>query len=217
MDWLIRIDKKEMDKKRPEMAHLRNTLRWLLYLTNYIQWTGSKVEICQFGYLLDKRPKARRRNNLNGTTYLPSSVTSSRCYKTLFGGNLDFPKIKKLKNVCCHVWTCTKCESNAIFKQNYTQKLFSSFKILYSWCFGFSISFITSTTDGKIKGCPKYPKVTHKSCIFTSKVIFFNITQNVGLLFIRKLVTNTFLKNRPIWSHCSLHTINYHLFVFVAY
>ena len=105
-----------------------------------------------------------------------------------------------------------KCENNTN-----TQKLFSSFKILYSCCFGFSISFITSTTDGKIKGCPKYPKVTHKSCIFTSKVIFFNITQNVGLLFIRKLVTNTFLKNRPIWSHCSLHTINYHLFVFVAY
>ena len=30
-----------------------------------------------------------------------------------------------------------KCENNAIFKQNYTQKLFISFKISYSCCFGF--------------------------------------------------------------------------------
>ena len=29
-----------------------------------------------------------------------------------------------------------KCEKNAIFKQNYTQKLFISFKISYSCCFG---------------------------------------------------------------------------------
>ena len=33
---------------------------------------------------------------------------SSWCYKTFFGGNLDFPKIKKLKKVCSDVWTCTK-------------------------------------------------------------------------------------------------------------
>ena len=30
-----------------------------------------------------------------------------------------------------------KCDNNAIFKQNYTQKLFISFKISYSCCFGF--------------------------------------------------------------------------------
>ena len=30
-----------------------------------------------------------------------------------------------------------KCENNAIFKQNYTQKLFIAFKISYSCCFGF--------------------------------------------------------------------------------
>ena len=29
-----------------------------------------------------------------------------------------------------------KCENNAIFKQNYTQKLFISFKISYYCCFG---------------------------------------------------------------------------------
>ena len=31
-----------------------------------------------------------------------------------------------------------KCENNAIFKQNYAQKLFISFKISYSCCFGLS-------------------------------------------------------------------------------
>ena len=41
-----------------------------------------------------------------------------------FGGNLDFPKIKILKKVCSDVWICTKCENNAIFKQNYAQKPF---------------------------------------------------------------------------------------------
>ena len=31
-----------------------------------------------------------------------------RCYKTFFGGNLDFPKLKKLKIVCYDVWTGKK-------------------------------------------------------------------------------------------------------------
>ena len=31
-----------------------------------------------------------------------------RCYKTFFGGNLDFPKIKILNKVCSNVWNCTK-------------------------------------------------------------------------------------------------------------
>ena len=49
-----------------------------------------------------------------------------------------------------------KCDNNAIFKQNYTQKLFISFKISYSCCFGFrenlefpdflQKSFITTTS-----------------------------------------------------------------------
>ena len=29
-----------------------------------------------------------------------------------------------------------KCENNAIFKQNYAQKLFIAFKMAYSCCFG---------------------------------------------------------------------------------
>ena len=48
--------------------------------------------------------------------------------KHFFGGNLDFPKIKKFTKVCSNAWTCTKCENNAIFKQKYTRKLFISFK-----------------------------------------------------------------------------------------
>ena len=30
------------------------------------------------------------------------AITSSRCYKK-FGGDLDFPKIKKMKNVCSDI------------------------------------------------------------------------------------------------------------------
>ena len=37
-----------------------------------------------------------------------SPLFCSRCYKNSFGGNLDFPKIKKLKKVCSNFWTCTK-------------------------------------------------------------------------------------------------------------
>ena len=32
----------------------------------------------------------------------------SRCYKTLFGGNLDFPKIEKLNKAFSNVWNFTK-------------------------------------------------------------------------------------------------------------
>ena len=32
----------------------------------------------------------------------------SWCYKTFFGGNLDFPKIKKWNKVCSDVWTWSK-------------------------------------------------------------------------------------------------------------
>ena len=50
------------------------------------------------------------------------------------------------------------CESNTIFRQNYTRKLFTAFKKAYSCCFGLKEksrfqrfnpkkSFITSTTD----------------------------------------------------------------------
>ena len=58
-----------------------------------------------------------------------------------------------------------KCDNNAIFKQNYTQKLFISFKISYSCCFGFrgnlefpdflQKSFLTSTT-GRNPSCLFY-------------------------------------------------------------
>ena len=59
-----------------------------------------------------------------------------------------------------------KCENNAIFNQNYTQKLYISVKLSYSCYFGFSgnldfpdflfKSFITSTTGRRNKRieCP---------------------------------------------------------------
>ena len=42
-----------------------------------------------------------------------------------------------------------KCENNAIFKQNYSKKLFISFKISYSCCFGF-------------RGNLEFPEFIHK-------------------------------------------------------
>ena len=43
-------------------------------------------------------------------------LSCSSCYKTFFGGNLDFPKINKLNKVCSDDLTCTKmlkqCNSN---------------------------------------------------------------------------------------------------------
>ena len=48
------------------------------------------------------------------------------------GGNLDLPKIKKLKKFVLMSKPAQKCENNeAIFKQNYTQKLFIAFKMAH--------------------------------------------------------------------------------------
>ena len=60
----------------------------------------------------------------------------SWCYKTLFGGNLDFPKVKKLNKVCSNVWTCSKMWKQCYFKQNNALELFISLKMAISCCFG---------------------------------------------------------------------------------
>ena len=62
-------------------------------------------------------------------------LTSSQCYKTIFGGNLDFPKIKKWKKFVLMFKLALKCINNAIFKQIYTLKLLVAFKMAYSCCF----------------------------------------------------------------------------------
>ena len=48
--------------------------------------------------------------------------------KKVFGGNLDFPKIKILKKVCSDVFTCTKMWKQLNFKQNFTLILFIASK-----------------------------------------------------------------------------------------
>ena len=60
----------------------------------------------------------------------PSSC--SLCYTTFFGGNLDFPKIKKWKKFVLMSEPALKCENNASFKQINTLKLFIAFKMAYS-------------------------------------------------------------------------------------
>ena len=61
---------------------------------------------------------------------------SSWCYKTFFGWNLDFPKIKKLNKVCFADWTCTKTLKRCYFQLNNIQTLFICSKVVYSGCFG---------------------------------------------------------------------------------
>ena len=41
-------------------------------------------------------------------TCIKMKRSCSRCFKTFFGGSPDFPKIKKLNEVCSNVWTCIK-------------------------------------------------------------------------------------------------------------
>ena len=89
------------------------------------------------------------------------SSICSWCCKTIFGGNLDFLKIKKLKNVCLDVWTCTKMWKICYLRQNYALKLFFAFKMAYYCCFSLrrkstfppKKSFITSTTGNLVYLC----------------------------------------------------------------
>ena len=70
------------------------------------------------------------------TRALQDSPPNSWCYKTLFGANLDFPKIKKLNKGCSNVWTCSKMSKQCYFKQNNALELFISLKMAISCCFG---------------------------------------------------------------------------------
>ena len=90
--------------------------------------------------------------------HYPGMVTnSSWCYKTFFWGNLDFPKIKKLKKVCSDVWTCTKMWEQCYFQAKLYSKAVYCFEkglFLQFWLkvksrfsrFPPKKSFITSTT-----------------------------------------------------------------------
>ena len=50
-------------------------------------------------------------------------------YKTFLGGNIDFPKIKRLNKICSGVSTSTKMWKQCYFKLNYTLTLYFAFKI----------------------------------------------------------------------------------------
>ena len=66
------------------------------------------------------------------------------CYKTFFGGNLDFPKIKKLNKVGSDDWTYTKMLKQCYLKLNYIKTLLICSKMAYSCCFslGGNLDFI---------------------------------------------------------------------------
>ena len=70
--------------------------------------------------------------------------TSSWCYKTCFGGNLDLPQIEKLNKVCSDVEPAQKCENN---ERNVKVKLYNWFvapKMANSCCFnlGENLNFL---------------------------------------------------------------------------
>ena len=62
--------------------------------------------------------------------------TRSWFYKTFFGGNLDFPKIKKLNKVGFAAWTCQHWLKQCYFHLNCIQTLFICSKMVYSCSFG---------------------------------------------------------------------------------
>ena len=64
-----------------------------------------------------------------------SATSSSLCYETNFGRNLEFPKIKEFKNVCSDVWTCIKMLKQCYFQLYYIQTLFICSKMAFSCSF----------------------------------------------------------------------------------
>ena len=73
------------------------------------------------------------------------------------GGNVEYPKIKKLKKFVLISEPAQKCDNNVIFTQNLAINLLIAFKMTYSCCFslgGYSKfsrfppknSFMASTT-----------------------------------------------------------------------
>ena len=60
--------------------------------------------------------------------------TSSWCYKTYFGGNLDFHQIKKFDKVWSGVWTCTKMWKPCNFKAKLDSRtVYCSLNGLFMW------------------------------------------------------------------------------------
>ena len=59
----------------------------------------------------------------------------SWCYKTIFGGNLDFPKINQLKKNSSDESGWSKMPGRCHFMHNKATKLFIAFKMDYFCCF----------------------------------------------------------------------------------
>ena len=68
-----------------------------------------KVRPCRSGCW---RPESRKRT----IDFFVQNTTNPVIYVIkLFGGNLNFPKIKKMKNACYDVWTCTEMWKQCFF------------------------------------------------------------------------------------------------------
>ena len=110
--------------------HRRQLLRRFRIRCERVWWSSELEQ--------DPRTRQTRWGSGFNTSKLLLSITHtcSRCYKTFFWGNLDFPKLRYWIKFVPMSEPALKCENNAIFKQNYTPKLCISFKISYSCCFG---------------------------------------------------------------------------------
>ena len=119
-----------------------------------------------------------------GSNDIPSC---SQSYKTSFVGNLDFPKIKKLKNVCSGVWACTKRWNHCYFQAKlYSKTVFqiSSQK-----------SFITLTTAGN-----HFSSDVWSNSLKTNKLSSSSLSSSLSSSYCFK----TILTKKKQFSYCSI-------------
>ena len=79
-------------------------------------------EIRSIKYWIVIQPTKRRKYRIKAVAH--------QWYKTFFGGNLNFPKIKKWKKFILMSKPALEWWNNAIFKENNTLNLFVTFKIV---------------------------------------------------------------------------------------
>ena len=112
----------------------RTATKWLQW-HQWVEWSILTLVISLFTF------RTLRRNLTCSWWYktflciVTLAVTAT--WINFFGGNLDFPKIKKLTKVCSSVWTCTKMwkQLTLFLAKLLTLKLLIAFKMAYSCSF----------------------------------------------------------------------------------
>ena len=121
-------ERTKINKKRSGLAHINSPL----YFPSIEIWIIFLLKI--FGFVFPVSASESWKH------ISPSVVDVIK----LFGGNLDFPKVKKLNKVCCDDWTCTKILTQCYIKLNYIRTLLICSKMGCSCCFslGGNLNFL---------------------------------------------------------------------------